>query len=139
MYSIRFIAQEEKEIIIPLLMKLDPSIPKNTLLERVNAMFQQGYKCIGVFDNHKLIGMSGLWVLVKYYVGKHVEPDNVYILSEYQGKGVGKQLMQWIYDYAKSIGCSATELNCYVKNKPAQKFWENQGFELLGYHYQKKI
>jgi len=139
MFDIRFLKVGEMQDIATLLQKLDPSISEGLLEERLEAMFAQGYKCVGVFDGKRLIGISGLWVLVKYYIGKHVEPDNVYILSEYQGKGVGAQLVEWIFDYAKSIGCTGTELNCYVNNVEAQKFWERHGYRILGYHYQKRF
>lgn len=139
MYDIRFLGTGEKKGVISHLHQRDPSISEALLGERLEVMFDQGYKCVGVFDGKRLIGISGLWVLVKYYIGKHVEPDNVYILSEYQGKGVDTQLVEWIFDYAKSIGCTGTELNCYVKNVEAQRFWERHGYRILGYHYQKKF
>ena len=102
-------------------------------------MMLQGYQCVGVYDDTKLVGISGIWVLTKYYVGKHIEPDNVFILPEYQGKGIGKLLMNWIFDYAKSIGCKASELNCYTENDAGQRFWKQQGYEVVGYHFRKKF
>ena len=102
-------------------------------------MVLQGYECAGVYDAKKLIGISGIWIMTKYYIGKHIEPDNVYILPDYQGKGIGKLLMDWIFDYARSKGCSASELNCYTKNKAGHRFWKEQGYEVVAYHFQKKI
>ena len=78
-------------------------------------------------------------MLTKYYIGKHIEPDNVDILPEYQAKGIGKQLVLWISEYAKSIGCEASELNCYTENKRGQRFWEQCGYKVVGYHYRKKF
>lgn len=78
-------------------------------------------------------------MLTKYYVGKHIEKDSVCILPEYRGKGIGKLLTDWIFDYAKSIGCKASELNCYTANKAGQRFWEEQGYEMVAYHFQKKL
>lgn len=139
MYDIKFIEEQNQNEIVPFLEKLDASIPTEVLKERLENMFQNAYKCIGVYHGPKLIGISGLWVLTKYYIGKHVEPDNVYILSEYQGKGIGKQLMDWIFDYGKSIGCNGSEINCYTKNESGQRFWESQGYVMVGYHYQKRF
>ncbi|WP_405382154.1 GNAT family N-acetyltransferase [Maribacter sp. LLG6340-A2] len=138
MYTIDFIKNENLGGIIPFLELLNPKIGKVTLKERLNEMIAQNYQCIGVYDGGKLIGISGIWVLTKYYIGKHVEPDNVCILPEYQGKGIGRQLSDWIFDYAKSIGCEAAELNCYLGNVAGHKFWEQQGYEKVAYHFQKK-
>ena len=125
--------------IIPLLRVLDERFSEELLEERLNEMFERGYLCVGVFDNDKLIGLSGLWILTKYYVGRHIEPDDVVILPAYRGKGIGEQMMQWIYQFAKEQGCVASELNCYAGNSAGQKFWANEGYRIIGFHYQKKF
>ena len=139
MYSIKLIPEKEIEMILPLLEQLNPNIGIEILKERLKSMVQSNYECVGVFHKNRLIGISGLWFLTKYYVGKHVEPDNVYIFPEYQDKGVGTMMLNWIFEYAKTKGCEASELNCYAKNKNGQKFWAKQGYELIAYHYQKKL
>ncbi|MBI1782176.1 MAG: GNAT family N-acetyltransferase [Sphingobacteriales bacterium] len=125
--------------IIPLLQVLDEKLSHELLEERLNEMFNRGYICLGVFDKNRLIGISGLWILTKYYVGRHIEPDDVVILPEYRGQGVGEKLMDWIYQFAKEQGCIASELNCYVGNSAGQKFWANEGYRIIGFHYQKKF
>jgi len=138
-FDIRLIEKEKLGMIIPLLARLNPKIPISVLEGRLVEMKTQGYECVGIFDGKILVGISGIWMLTKYYVGKHIEPDNVYVLPEYRGNGLGERLMDWIYEYAKSQGCSASELNCYVKNEAGQRFWKRQGYEILGYHYQKQL
>jgi GNAT superfamily N-acetyltransferase len=100
-------------------------------------MQRRDYRCVGIYHQKKLIGISGLWVLCKYYVGKHLEPDNVYLLPEYRGNGIAQQLIRWIEKYAVQRGCRAVELNCYFKNKLGQRFWKKEGYTELGIHYQK--
>ncbi len=139
MYSIQLIPKEKLEIILPFLQKINPEVSLETLSKRLKEMILARYECVGVYDQGNLIGISGMWFLTKYYIGKHVEPDNVFILPQYQGKGIGKLLMNWIFEYAKSKDCNASELNCYINNKEGQKFWENQGYERIAYHYQKKL
>ncbi len=139
MYSIRLIPKEKLEVVLPFLQRINPEVSLKTLGERLKEMISAQYECVGVYHDDNLIGISGMWFLTKYYVGRHVEPDNVFIIPEYQGKGIGKLLMNWIFEYAKSRGCKASELNCYINNKEGQRFWENQGYELIAYHYQKKL
>ena len=92
-----------------------------------------------MYADDQLIGICGLWVLTKYYVGKHIEPDNMIILDDWRSKGLGKRLMAWVYDYAKSQGCVASELNCYLANPRAQAFWESEGYQKIAYHYKRSI
>ena len=137
MISFRFIPDAEIDCIVPLLLILDTRFSAEILKSRLEEMLDTSYQCVGIYENNELIGISGLWILYKYYVGKHIEPDNVILAPEYQGQGIGRQLMAWIYAYGQSIGCVASELNCYVTNKAGQKFWESEGYEPIGIHYQK--
>jgi len=136
-YTIKLIAKSKIYSILPLLKVLNDKIPEKTLKTRLDEMTKQGYKCVGVYDGSKLIGISGLWILTKYYIGRHIEPDNVVILPEYRDKGIGALLMQWIYEYSKKMGCVGSELNCYVTNRGGQKFWFEEGYKILGFHFQK--
>ena len=124
--------------IIPLLQVLNTEISESILKERLDAMVQQNYICIEAYDKDKLIGICGLWILTKYYVGKHIEPDNIIILPEYQNQNIGTQLMKWVDNYAKEQGCVASELNCYIGNKDAHRLWKKEGYEVIALHFQKK-
>ena len=139
MITIELIDNKKINSIIPLLKILNTSISEKTLEERLSDMIKEGYQCVGAFDNDKLIGICGLWILTKYYVGKHIEPDNMIILPEYQNQKIGSKMMQWIYSYAKDNDCVASELNCYIDNKAAHKFWEKESYKVLALHFQKNL
>jgi hypothetical protein len=47
--------------------------------------------------------------------------------------------MGWIHRYCKEKGCNSVELNTYVENHPSHKFYYNEGFQILGYHFLKKL
>ena len=72
-------------------------------------------------------------------MGKHIELDNIIILPEYQNKNIGTKLMAWIELYAKENNCVASELNCYVGNEEAHRFWKKEKYELIALHFQKKL
>lgn len=138
-YEIRLIEKAEIFSILPLLELAYPKISKEVIEERLKDMLTKDYECVGIYDGEKLIGISGIWLLTKVYSGKHIEPDNVFILSKYQGKGIGKLMMDWILEYAKSLGHDALELNCYLHNENGHQFWLKQGYEQIGRHYQKQL
>ena len=139
MFKYQLIPKEDIHSIIPLLQVLNNNIPAEVLEERLSEMVEHGYECLGVFNDDELIGICGLWILTKYYVGRHIEPDNVLILPAYRGKGIGEEMMEWVYAYGKSKGCVASELNCYTTNHGGQKFWADEGYKILGFHYQKTL
>ena len=139
MVEIKLVKKENIYSIIPLLQLLNRDISEETLKSRLDEMLEEKYQCVGIYDDKKLIGICGIWILTKYYIGKHIEPDNVIILPKYQNKKIGKLLINWLENFAKESGCIASELNCYIENTQANKFWEREGYELIGFHYQKKF
>jgi len=140
-YQFKIIPNDDFDKIIPLVYELnDAEVSIELLKSRFNEMKDQNYECAGIFDeSDNLIGVSGLWYCTRHYIGKSVELDHVYIQPEHRGIGLGKQFMAWIDNYLKKRGCNSIELNIYVQNYPSHKFYYNEGFEILGYHFLKKL
>ncbi|MCK0131181.1 GNAT family N-acetyltransferase [Flavobacteriaceae bacterium F08102] len=138
-YEVKFVPEESCHSIIPLLQELDSSISDEILSERLKEMFNHNYKCAGVYDGDELIAIAGVWVLYKYYIGKHIELDDVVVKPAYRSEGVGALMMDFVYEYARSIDCVAAELNSYIKSERATAYWEKNGFEKLGYHMRKML
>lgn len=136
----KIIPTSEILVITPFLKKFgDPTISIETLKQRVLEMSQQSYECVGIYDSEKLIGICGLWYQTRHYAGKSVETDHVFIEEEYQSKGIGKQLMDFVESHTLTKNCNWIELNTYVTNTASHKFYYNQGFVIKGYHFIKKI
>ena len=138
-HKIKLIPKDQLISIIPLIKHLNPTLSETTLKTRLDEMLDQAYQCAGLYLDDQLIGICGFWIMTKFYVGKHIEPDNVFILPEFRRQGLGRKLLEWVYDYGLSQGCIASELNCYISNKKGDAFWEQEGFEKIGYHYQKQF
>lgn len=139
-FLFKIIDKKDIDLVVPLIQKSnDHKIPEAVLKERFAEMVNQNYECAGIFDGETLIGVSGLWFCTRHYSGKSVEPDHVFIEEDYRGKGLGRQFFEWIYNYVKLKGCESIELNTYVSNYPSHKFYHNEGFKILGYHFFKKL
>ncbi|MFT5846046.1 MAG: GNAT superfamily N-acetyltransferase [Psychroserpens sp.] len=140
--SFRFKILEKSRIneIVPLMQELTSfKVSEALLKERFAEMITQNYECAVIFDGDHLIGLSGMWFSTRHYAGKTVEIDHVYIADAYRNQGLGKEFLSWIYEYANDKGCNTAELNTYVQNYPSHKFYYNEGFEILGYHFLKKF
>ncbi len=72
-------------------------------------------------------------------MGRHIEIDNVFIKEEHRSLGIGKQLNNWLKNFALSRDCEAIELNCYINNKTGNYFWNSNEYLPIGLHYQKKL
>lgn len=139
-FKFEILEKEHIELIIPLVQKLnDYKVPETILKRRFAEMITQNYECAVIYDVDKLIGVCGLWYCTRHYSGKSVEADHVFIDDGYRGQGLGKQFFDWIYNYVSNKGIETIELNTYVSNHPSHKFYYNEGFNILGYHFLKKL
>lgn len=126
--------------VVPLVEKLNEyRTSKEVLEERFLKMIEEDYECAVIYDGETLIGVSGLWYCTRHYAGYTMEVDHVFIEEAYRGQGLGKEFFKWIHNYAKDKGCKTVELNTYVQNYPSHKFYYNEGYEILGYHFLKKL
>jgi diamine N-acetyltransferase len=134
------ILEKDLDKILPFLMELSEyEVSAPVLKQRFQEMFTQNYECFGVYHKEELIGVFGLWFMTRHYAGKSCEPDHVYIKPEFQNKGLGKKVFNFIFDYAKKKGCETSELNSYVHNFKSHKFYMNMGYVIKGYHFLKKL
>jgi len=133
----RFIEPGQIMTIMPLLTQVNKKTPPDILEMRIKEMVTQNYKCLGIYDGEALIGICGLWFMTRHYCGRSLEADHVMIDPAYQGKGVGKKLFEWIFEYAEVNGIEAHELNTYVNNSGSHKFYFNLGYIIKGFHFVK--
>ncbi|HET9135968.1 MAG TPA: GNAT family N-acetyltransferase [Candidatus Kapabacteria bacterium] len=139
MFTIELIPAERLDTVLPLLQLLNPNLHEDVIAERLSDVRKTDYRCVGVFNDKKLIAISGLWILNKIYAGKHIEPDNVIVHPDYRSKGIGELLLNWIHQYATEQGCLTSELNSRISNDAGNKFWKKMGYEIVGYHFIKPL
>lgn len=137
--TLKLLEKDNFDLILPLVSDLNPGLSEDLLKERLQEMSSQNYQCLIATEGDTVVGVCGFWITTRFYCGKQVEVDNVVVSESMRSKGLGKQMMQWIYDYGRSIGCKTCELNTYVTNSPSHKFYYNEGFAILGFHMQKEI
>ena len=137
--TVRLLPTDHLPTILPLVRVLNPALAPDLLAARLTEMTGQGYQCTGAYLGEKLVGICGLWVATRFYCGKYIEPDNVVVDPDYRSLGVGQALMAWVYAYARELGCEVCELNSYVVSPRAHKFYFNEGFAVLGFHFQKRL
>jgi GNAT superfamily N-acetyltransferase len=61
--------------------------------------------------------------------------EDVAVDPKWQGRGVGKKMMQRALEIAGKAGCYKAALSSNLKRKRAHAFYESLGFERHGYSY----
>jgi GNAT superfamily N-acetyltransferase len=137
--TFRLMEPDELEDILPLMEDTHPDIPLELLEDRLAAMRDSHYGCVGGYCDEQLVAVCGFWITTRFYCGKQLEVDNVAVDGIHRSKGIGRDMMAWVCDYARSIGCLTCELNTYVNNTRSHKFYMNEGFDIIGYHMEKEL
>jgi ribosomal protein S18 acetylase RimI-like enzyme len=63
------------------------------------------------------------------------ELERIYVLSDYQGKGIGRQLLDKAIQLAKEQKASYIWLGVWEENKSAIQFYKKNGFIAFDEHY----
>ena len=68
---------------------------------------------------------------------KRATVESVRVDAKHRGKGLGKELMKWAIERAKSEGCCILQLTTNGERADAHRFYENLGFK--GNHVGMKL
>ncbi len=139
-YTFKILDPKEINSVIPLVRELSENdVSESAMKTRFSEMVTQNYECAVIYYKKDLVGVTGLWYCTRHYSGRSVELDHVIIDKQHRNKGLGIKFMMWIERYVKNKGYEALELNTYVQNYPSHKFYYNLDFQILGYHFLKKL
>ena len=82
-------------------------------------------------DNHEIgfAAISYAWTLE--HGGKSAWLDELYVLPEHRGMGVGSLLVEKVVEEAQREGCRAIDLEVEDEHRRAERLYERKGFEKL--------
>lgn len=73
---------------------------------------------------NRVCGHSSLVDNITLYI------DDLCVLEQARGTGVGRAMYEYTLEFAKSIGCYNVTLNVWAENKSAMKFYEAMGLTI---------
>lgn len=86
--------------------------------------------CLIAEEDGRMVGYTnGGTKEIPYRKSKYFEIDNLGVIPEMKGKGIGKQLLETITSWAKEHGYQKTYVNCYAMNAEALDFYRKNGYE----------
>lgn len=139
-FEFRELTREDSDAIVPLANKLHPAIAPEKIAAYLAEMFSlPTYHCFGLWQKGKLVAVSNGWITVRFYSGKQLEVDNVIVDPDLRSQGIGKYFFAHIDHWAKKNKCNTIELNTFVQNSKSHKFYYNEGYVILGFHFQKVL
>ena len=129
--SIREIVQSDMDAVIELLQSMSEFKPsKSEYLPIWNSFYQQSnvHSLVAVIDN-QIVGYGSIVIETKIRGGKLGHIEDIVSHSLFRKKGIGKAIVDGLFDIAKINGCYKVALQCKEHNV---KFHEKCGYELSG-------
>ena len=106
---------------------------------RYRKVIEQGLS-LGVYDDDRLVGIA---IAEKQAWNRTLWVWEFHIDSEYQKRGLGKQLMDQLEKSGRKVGCRVMVCETQNTNVPAIRFYRKVGFEVgavdLSYYTNKDV
>ena len=112
------------------------------ILEIERELFDQPWSEVHITEELKKIPVSHNWVLIEnnvvigYVFGWMIEGEyhlnNIAVNKQYQGKGLGQELLKTVLDYVKSRSGKLVFLEVMQNNEQAICLYEKNGFTAVG-------
>jgi GNAT superfamily N-acetyltransferase len=129
--------------LLELYMQLDFGPEKKLSLTKARSQFLR----YGEYPNYRVYVAEAAGVIVGTFaliiidsVAHGGKPfgivEDVVVSADWQGKGIGKKMMQFAMARCKKMGCYKLALSSHLKREDAHKFYESLGFEKHGFSFQ---
>ncbi|MCP5361247.1 MAG: GNAT family N-acetyltransferase [Hyphomicrobiales bacterium] len=110
------------------------SLSLDQYLEYAREMMAVNYRMIAVLDDGNYVGICGFRVGRRFYCGRYIHIDNMYVEETHRSGGIGKLIIQWVREEGQRLECDTMLADTYIDNTHAQRFFEREGFYKRGYH-----
>ncbi|HEU4932276.1 MAG TPA: GNAT family N-acetyltransferase [Pyrinomonadaceae bacterium] len=99
---------------------------------RLSENTDSDYYLVGIIEGH-IVGMVSIDTYPNRPRRRHAGAIGISVHADWQGKGLGKELMRAIVDLADNwLNLTRLELEVYADNEPAIHLYERFGFEIEG-------
>lgn len=97
--------------------------------------------CIFIaIDEERACGFVRIVLLKDYYTGEqHAHVNDIVVIAEAEGKGIGKLLLQKADEWATAKKSRWITLNVFEENKRARAVYEKQGYRMEWIKYLKQL
>ncbi len=143
MVKIEIQEAKEKDLSSVLSLFKQPDVDKDVLsILQAQRIFNRirlypDYKIYVAKADHRIVGTFSLLMMDKlaHLGAKSGIVDDVMVHQDWQGKGIGKKMMQFAMELCREADCYKLTLSSDMKRELAHQFYEKLGFKKHGYSF----
>jgi len=100
---------------------------------------KQNYTMFGLWDKGEIQSYAGVEIQTNLYWKRHLFIHDLVTKSSSRDNGYGKQMIDFLNDYAKMHKCENIALTSGSQRKDAHRFYEREGFDKPGFVFLKYL
>ena len=143
--ELREIVPPDTALAFPAMQALRPHfVDEATFVDRVDGVQRdEGYRLLGIFedDSPHALAVAGFRVYHMLMWGRVLYVDDLSTLPEARRRGYGRQLLDWLVEEAKRLGCEHFQLDSGLgpTRTDAHRLYFNTGLEITSFHFGRRL
>lgn len=130
MATIRKATEEDFELILNLIKEFSVFIntPEKVSITLEQMIQDKNYfQCMVAVDEGKIVGFATYFFAYYSWIGKSIYLDDLYVIEEFRGKGIGADLFDAIITIARDENCKKVRWQVSNWNSKAIAFYKSRG------------
>ncbi len=136
METVRIAATDaERAACVPVLRELRERLTEEEILDRLAHQYEDGYRLAYVESEGRVRAVAGFRISRNLAWGRFLYVDDLVTLASDRSKGLGRALIEWLVEHARTRGCDELHLDSGVQRAAAHRFYLERGLGISAYHF----
>ena len=123
----------------PVVAQLRPHLKEKDFVGIVRRQFAEGYQLVFIRRKRKVVAMTGFRVLNNLIWGRFCYVDDIVTDEQTRSQGLGRQLMEWLCEFARAASCLRLELDSGVQRFAAHRFYLRNQMWISCHHFSLEL
>ncbi|MEH2302796.1 MAG: GNAT family N-acetyltransferase [Nostoc sp.] len=119
----------------PIMSRLRPHLEQAKFVEQVRYQMKEGYQLVFLEVKQQTVGVAGFRIYTCLALGKLLYIDDLVVDELKRSQSYGKQLFQWLIEYAINHDCEYLSLDSGVQRFAAHRFYLMQRMSITSHHF----
>lgn len=128
------VSDDELAACFTVMVQLRPHISANEFVARIKEQMQHGFQ-LACMTETKVVAVAGFRIGLNLAWGRHMYVDDLVTDEQARSHGYGKQLLDWLINYANAHACQQLHLDSGVQRFAAHKFYLNNNMFISSHHF----
>ena len=119
--------------------QLRPHLVEHEFVARIRRMQPEGFHLALLDEEGVVRAVAGYRFYEKLFSGKNLYVDDLVTDEAMRSRGLGKALLDWLRNEARSLGCAQLHLDSGLQRPDAHRFYERESLKKTAFHFAVKV